>query len=85
MCVFFVLCPFFDPVFSEKNDQIDELVALDRHIRGEPVANQKEQEEVEARRQRGVKIAIYGSFVLNICLFLGKIAAVVSLVQARTG
>ncbi len=39
--------------------------------------NKKELEELEARRQKGVKIAIYGSFILNVLLFIAKIVAVV--------
>jgi divalent metal cation (Fe/Co/Zn/Cd) transporter len=46
-------------------------------MRGHPVENKKELEELEARRQKGVKIAIYGSFVLNVALFIAKIVAVV--------
>jgi divalent metal cation (Fe/Co/Zn/Cd) transporter len=46
-------------------------------MRGQSVQNKKELEELEARRQRGVKIAIYGSFILNVCLFVAKIVAVV--------
>ena len=65
--------------YMRQNELIDEFVSIDRSLRGVPddEASVREREELEARRQRGVKIAIYGSFVLNIVLFIAKIVAVV--------
>jgi cation diffusion facilitator family transporter len=64
--------------YRRQNAQIDEFVSLEREMGGRvDKAEQREAEELEARRQRGVKIAIYGSFILNVVLFVAKIVAVV--------
>lgn len=64
--------------YHRQNAQIDEFVSLEREMGGQvDKASQREAEELEARRQRGVKVAIYGSFLLNVALFIAKIAAVV--------
>ena len=66
--------------YAAQNDQIDAFVDLDRTARGQGgLSNAEEMEarEEESRRLRGVQIAIYGSFILNMLLFLAKIVAVV--------
>lgn len=66
--------------YRRQNDQIDAYVNIDKESRGLRDPNQPSQEEIEeieSRRLRGVQIAIYGSFILNVALFLAKIVAVV--------
>ncbi len=64
--------------YHKQNAQIDEYVSLEREMGGHVnKAELREAEELEARRLRGVKIAIYGSFILNVALFIAKIVAVV--------
>jgi cation diffusion facilitator family transporter len=63
--------------YVHQNEQIDEFVSINRAAKGiRNYADEKEAAELESRRLKGVKIAIYGSFVLNVLLFISKIAAV---------
>lgn len=61
--------------YARQNQQIDEYADVERVLRGEISGGENAAEET-ARQNKGVKAAIYGSFILNVLLFALKIAAV---------
>lgn len=64
--------------YLHQNEQIDEFVSAERVLAGGRSKQEEEEAaELAARQSKGVRVAIYGSFILNVLLFGAKVTAVV--------
>lgn len=59
--------------YKRQNEQIADFASIDNDLAGVfDKVNGDELEDLEARRLKGVKVAIYGSFLFKYCAVLGE-------------